>query len=72
LDADENCAGGAVLALRVREHDGLTARESGNADLRIPDEALLAIATAAERAGLTFNRKDFIRRYRGWYPDGRY
>jgi hypothetical protein len=58
--ADENFAGGAVLALRALGHDVLTARENGQADLGVPDETVLAFATATRRAVLTFNRKHFI------------
>ncbi len=62
--ADENFTGAAVLALRGLGHDVLTAREAGQADLGVPDELVLAFATATERAVLTFNRKHFIRLHR--------
>jgi Domain of unknown function (DUF5615) len=45
-------------------HDVLTVQEAGNADLGIPDEAVLAFAINDHRAVLTLNRQDFIRLHR--------
>lgn len=59
--ADENFPGQAVEALRRRGHEVLTALEAGQTNRAIPDEAVLAFATAQGRALLTMNRWDFIR-----------
>lgn len=53
-----------MCELRALGHDVLTGTEAGNAGQRIPDEAVLAYATQAERAVLTINRRDFIRLHR--------
>ncbi|HMN27438.1 MAG TPA: DUF5615 family PIN-like protein [Caldilineaceae bacterium] len=50
-----------VEALCPLGHDVLTIHEDGKANQRYPDEAVLAEATAGERAVLTLNRKHFIR-----------
>jgi hypothetical protein len=42
----------------------LTALEAGQANQAIPDEPVLAFATAARRAVLTHNRRHFIRLHR--------
>lgn len=59
--ADENFALPVVEHLRELGHDVLTMVEDGQANQRVPDEAVLAIATAHERALVTINRKHFIR-----------
>jgi predicted nuclease of predicted toxin-antitoxin system len=61
LYTDENFSLPVVELLRVFGHDVLTARETGNANLQIPDEAVLAFAIANERAVVTRNRRYFIR-----------
>ena len=50
-----------VQRLRQLGHDMLTAQEAGQAGQGIEDAAVLAFATAAGRAVLTFNRRHFIR-----------
>lgn len=60
LYANENFPYAVVRELRSLGHDVLTVVEAGNAGQRIPDEAVLAYATQAERAVLTINRRDFI------------
>jgi hypothetical protein len=50
-----------VEELRRLGHDVLTIQESGKAELRTPDEDVLQLATADDRALLTLNRKHFIR-----------
>jgi Domain of unknown function (DUF5615) len=42
----------------------LTVQAAGNANLGIPDEAVLAFAIRDNRAVLTLNRQDFIRLHR--------
>jgi hypothetical protein len=51
----------AVEALRGLGYDILTTYESGNAGIALPDEQVLAFATAEQRILLTLNRKHFIR-----------
>ncbi len=50
----------SVKRLRDLGHDLVTALESGNANQRIEDEAVLAFAVSEERAILTINRRHFI------------
>jgi hypothetical protein len=57
--ADENFKYAAVERLRVLGHDVLTVQEAGQRGG--PDPIVLAFATAAARAVLTFNRRHFIR-----------
>lgn len=57
---DENFPLPVVEFLRAMGHDVLTAREAGNANLRIPDEEVLAFAASSNRAVLTRNRRDFM------------
>lgn len=59
--ADEQFPKATTLALRALGHDVLTVGEAGNANQKIPDEDVLAFATAQNRAVLTLNRYDFIR-----------
>lgn len=47
--------------LRCFGHDVLTVQEAGKANLKIPDEEVLAFAGSNNRAVLTQNRRDFIR-----------
>ena len=47
--------------LRELGHDVLTSFEAGNANLSIPDDAVLDFARLNNRIVLTFNRKDFIK-----------
>jgi hypothetical protein len=60
LYADENFPLQGVEALRRRGHDVLTALEAGQANQRIPDEAVLQFAALAARAVVTLNRWQFI------------
>jgi N-acyl-D-aspartate/D-glutamate deacylase len=64
LYTDENFPLPVVEFLRALNHDVLTARDAGNANLRIPDENVLAFAVINERAVLTRNRRDYIRLHR--------
>ena len=57
--------------LRRLDHDALTSYEAGNANLRVPDEAVLAFARRSGRIVVTGNRKHFIRLHRqGEVHDG--
>ena len=53
-----------VEYLRALGHDVLTVQEAGKANLKIPDEEVLAFAVNDERAVLTLNRDDFFRLHR--------
>jgi predicted nuclease of predicted toxin-antitoxin system len=61
LYADEQFPLEVVEYLRDLGHDVLTVQEAGNANLKIPDDAVLAFACSNERAVLTLNRRDFKR-----------
>jgi uncharacterized protein DUF5615 len=61
LYANENLPLPVVEALRQLGHDVLTTAEGGKAGQAIPDEAMLAFATAERRVLVTLNRKHFIR-----------
>jgi Domain of unknown function (DUF5615) len=60
LYANENLPLPVVEELRRLGHDVLTAYEAGKAGQSVPDEDVLAFASAAGRAVLTLNRKHFI------------
>jgi len=62
LYADENFPQPAVERLLELGHDVQTVQEAGKAQQKLPDEAVLADASADGRAVVTHNRKDF--RYR--------
>ena len=64
LYSNENFPWQVVTELRARGHDVLTSLDAGQANLGIPDDQVLAFATAKGRALLTFNRRDFIRLHR--------
>jgi hypothetical protein len=59
LYADENIKYAAVERLRTLGHDVLTVQEASQQGAK--DDQVLAYATAAKRAVLTFNRRHFIR-----------
>ncbi|MGH8067268.1 MAG: DUF5615 family PIN-like protein [Candidatus Entotheonellia bacterium] len=61
LYADEDFSSPVIQRLRQLGHDILTAHEAGQAGQSIQDASVLAFATAAGRAVLTFNRRHFIR-----------
>ncbi len=65
LYADEDFSNPVIQRLRQLGHDILTAHEAGQASQGIEDAAVLAFATAAGRAVLTFNRRHFIRLHDG-------
>ncbi len=61
LYSNENFPLPVVEILRALGHDVLTVQESGKADQAAPDEEILKLATAENRAVLTINRRHFIR-----------
>jgi hypothetical protein len=61
LYADEDFSYPVIQRLRQLGHNILTAHEAGQASRGIEDAAVLAFATAAGRAVVTFNRRHFIR-----------
>lgn len=68
--ANENLSVELVETLRQLSHDVLTSYEAGNANQRIPDDQVLAAATADNRAVLTFNRDDFLALHRSGVDHG--
>ena len=64
LYSNENFPLPVISELRARGHDVLTSLDAGQANLGIPDDQVLAFATAQRRALLTFNRRDFTRLHR--------
>ena len=64
LYADEQFPRRVVELLRELGHDVLTVQEAGKANLKIPDEEVLAFAVSEERAVLTLNWEDFFRLHR--------
>lgn len=61
LYANENFPQPVVEELRRLGHDVLTSHETGQSNLATTDEQVLANASAAGSAVLTFNRLHFIR-----------
>jgi Domain of unknown function (DUF5615) len=61
LYADEDFSYPVTERLRQLSHDDLTTHEAGQTGQGIQDTSVLAFATAAGRAVLTFNRRQFIR-----------
>jgi predicted nuclease of predicted toxin-antitoxin system len=64
LYADEQFPYLATSRLRELGHDILTVQSAGRANQSIPDDEVLAFATAQSRAVLTLNRRDFVRLHR--------
>lgn len=64
LYSNENIPNGLVAELRALGHDVLTSYEAGNANQRVPDDAVLRFATDRERSVLTLNRQHFKRLHR--------
>lgn len=60
LYANENFPLPVVQELRRLGHDVVTIQETGYANRELPDERVLAHATADQRVVLTINRKHFI------------
>ncbi|MEW6737209.1 MAG: DUF5615 family PIN-like protein [Acidobacteriota bacterium] len=70
LLADENFPLPVVIELRRLGYDIVTMQEIGKANQSIPDEEVLSLACADDRALLTINRKHFIRLHNSM-PDHR-
>ncbi|MBN1851100.1 MAG: DUF5615 family PIN-like protein [Pirellulales bacterium] len=68
LYANENFPLPVVEELRRFGHDVVTVQETGKAEQRTPDEDVLLLAIADDRAVLTLNRKHFIR-FHGEQPN---
>jgi predicted nuclease of predicted toxin-antitoxin system len=64
LYADEQFPREVSRLLQFMGHDILTVQEAGNANLGIPDQAVLAFAISNNRAVVTLNRHDFNRLHR--------
>ena len=64
LYANENFPLPVVEELRRLGHEVVTIQETGKAEQRTPDENVLQLAAADERAVLTLNRKHFVRLHR--------
>jgi predicted nuclease of predicted toxin-antitoxin system len=62
--ADEQFPLRATQHLKALSHDVKTVQEANQANRGIPDNEVLAFATAQGRAVLTLNRRDFIRLHR--------
>lgn len=68
--ANENLSASLVSELRQLGHDVLTSTEAGNANLGLSDTDVLAVATAADRCVVTFNRDDFLALHRSGIDHG--
>jgi predicted nuclease of predicted toxin-antitoxin system len=64
LYADEQFPKAVSELLRTYGHEVLTVQEAGNANIGIPDEAVLRFAVETQRAVLTLNRNDFAKLHR--------
>jgi predicted nuclease of predicted toxin-antitoxin system len=64
LYANENFPVDTVLILKSLGYDILSTHDTGQSNLKIPDQAVLAFAISDERAIITVNRKDFKRLHR--------
>jgi hypothetical protein len=62
--SNENFAIDFVRILRSLGHDVLTVVDAGEANRRIPDDAVLEFAIGQNLAVITFNRDDFIALHR--------
>jgi hypothetical protein len=64
LYSNENFPIPVVEELRKLGHDVVSIQERGRASEGTPDDEVLELAIAEDRAVLTINRKDFIRLHR--------
>jgi hypothetical protein len=60
LYSNENFPFPVVAELRQWGHDVMTIQEAGSGNEAAPDDEVLRLATADQRADLTHNRRDFI------------
>ena len=68
LYANENFPLPVVEELRRLGHDVLTVQDTGKSGQAVPDEEVLAFASADNRLVLTLNRKHFVHLH-GTHPD---
>ena len=59
--ANENIPMPVVRELCLLGHDVLTTAEAGNAGQAVPDQAVIADASAHDRAVLALSRRHFVR-----------
>jgi hypothetical protein len=64
LYSNENLLIDLVERIREFEYDVLTSYQAGQANQAIPDDEVLAYATANQRSVITFNRDDFVALHR--------
>jgi Domain of unknown function (DUF5615) len=64
LYSNENLSIDLVKMLRELNYDVLTSYQAGQANQGIPDNEVLAYATANNRCVVTFNRDDFVALHR--------
>lgn len=64
LYSNENFDLTVVNLLRKLNHDVLTSKEAGNANLGIPDDAVFAFAHADNRVVVTYNYQHFKKLHR--------
>ncbi len=59
--SNENFRLRVVEILRELGHDVLTTKDAGKANMKIPDDEVLAFAVSENRILLTYNRKHFFK-----------
>jgi predicted nuclease of predicted toxin-antitoxin system len=64
LYSNENLSIDLVERIREFGYDVLTSYQAGQANQGIPDDKVLAYATANQRSVITFNRDDFVALHR--------
>jgi predicted nuclease of predicted toxin-antitoxin system len=64
LYSNENLSIDLVERIREFGYDVLTSYQAGQANQAIPDDEVLAYATANQRSVITFNRDDFVALHR--------
>jgi predicted nuclease of predicted toxin-antitoxin system len=64
LYSNENLSIDLVERIREFGYDVLTSYQAGQANQGIPDDEVLAYATANQRSVITFNRDDFVALHR--------
>jgi predicted nuclease of predicted toxin-antitoxin system len=64
LYSNENLSIDLVERIRELGYDVLTSYQAGQANQAIPDDEVLAYATANQRSVITFNRDDFVALHR--------
>jgi predicted nuclease of predicted toxin-antitoxin system len=64
LYSNENLSIDLVEKIREFGYDIITSYQAGQANQGIPDDEVLAYATASQRSVITFNRDDFVALHR--------